>query len=268
MSNNSIVQLGIDDKERIERLLNNETSFNGFVISDLQHGKYEPEFVRIYGEIEGHELKSLLLDFQDKIVYYSPEERDVEGYIEYIQQSNAPKLVGKKVLIEKFVPLLHIQANTDCQVRELSTVPREFLDDALVVKRMTTREEASALYDLFVQVEEYGFTGNDREKYIDEQIRIVETDSIRTYVAEFEGEMVSTAAYVNDRPRTAIVIGVATPPQHRRKGYASKVLYRLCMDAINTGKVLYLFYTNPQAGSVYQHLGFSEGGEWKVLTLR
>ncbi|QQE77858.1 GNAT family N-acetyltransferase [Alicyclobacillus sp. SO9] len=79
--------------------------------------------------------------------------------------------------------------------------------------------------------------------------------------------MVSTAAYVNDRPQIAIVIGVATPPQYRRNGYASKVLYKLCLDAIQSGKVLYLFYTNPQAGSVYQHLGFRNGGEWKVLSL-
>jgi predicted GNAT family acetyltransferase len=82
------------------------------------------------------------------------------------------------------------------------------------------------------------------------------------------GEMVSTAAYVNGRPRTAIVIGVATPPQYRRNGYASRVLYKLCLDAIESGKVLYLFYTNPHAGYVYQQVGFRNGGEWKVLILR
>jgi predicted GNAT family acetyltransferase len=75
------------------------------------------------------------------------------------------------------------------------------------------------------------------------------------------------ATYLNDRPRTAIVIGVATLPKYRNQGYATKVLYKLCSDAINAGKVLYLFYSNPVAGSVYRKIGFREGGAWKILQL-
>jgi predicted GNAT family acetyltransferase len=267
MSNSLVVELGINDKEKIEHLLHIEPSFNGFVISDLEHVKYGLDFVRLYGEMEGHNLQSVLMIFNDKIVYYSPDDRRIDCYVQYVRESNVPKLVGKKTLVEKFLPYLEIKGQSDCYVLEMNTAPYDFRDDDLDIKRMSTREEAAKLHDLFMQVREYGFTGLDRETYIDEQIKIVQNDSIRTYFTEVNGEMVSTAAYVNDRTRTAIVVGVATPPQYRKRGYASKVIYRLCLDAISAGKVLYLFYTNPQAGSVYRNLGFHEGGEWKVLNL-
>lgn len=266
MSN--VVQMNVHDKERMNQLLQQEPSFNNFVISDLEYGEYRQDFVRIYGETDGRELLSLLMIFQDKIVYYSPDDRPVDCYVQHVREAKVTKLVGKKALVEKFIPHLKFKGHSNCHLRELGMPPNHLTDSPIVVKRMESREEAAKLHDLFLQVEEYGFTGTDRDKYMDEQIKFIDNDSIRTYFAEVNGEMVSTAAYINDRPRTTIVVGVATPPQHRKQGYASHVLYRLCWDAIHAGRVLYLFYTNPQAGAVYQRLGFRDGGEWTVLTLR
>jgi predicted GNAT family acetyltransferase len=149
----------------------------------------------------------------------------------------------------------------------MNTLPTDFRDDDLTIKRMSTRDEAARLHHLFMQVEEYGFTGLDKEKFVDQQVKLMENYSIRTFFAEFHGEIVSTATYLNARPRTAIVIGVATLQKYRNKGYATKVLYKLCSDAINAGKVLYLFYTNLVAGSIYREVGFHEVGTWKILQL-
>lgn len=268
MSHISVIELGVNDKARIKNFLNHEPSFNGFVISDLEYGNDEPDFARIYGECSGRELKSVLVIFRDKMVYYSPHDRPVDCYIQHVRRSNVTKLVGKKELVDKFVPFLDIVGQSNCEVRELSNAPKLLTDNDPVVKRMTSREEAAKLYELFLQVEEYDLTGTERQIYIDEQMKFVQNDTVRTYFAEINGEMVSTAAYMNDREGTAIVIGVATPAKYRKKGFASGVLFRLCSDAVNQGKTLYLFYTNPLAGSVYRNLGFEKGGEWKVLTLR
>jgi hypothetical protein len=105
-------------------------------------------------------------------VYYSPDDNlPVDPYVPYVKESKVSKFVGKKTLVEKFMPHLEIKGHSDCYVLEMNTFPPDYRDDDLVIKRMSTREEAAKLHDLFMQVEEYGFTGLDKEKFIDEQIK-------------------------------------------------------------------------------------------------
>ncbi|WP_066270954.1 GNAT family N-acetyltransferase [Heyndrickxia acidicola] len=77
--------------------------------------------------------------------------------------------------------------------------------------------------------------------------------------------MVSTASTQAEKNNIAILVGVATPPQYRGKGFATRVVAKLCNDVINDGKVIYLFYNNPTAGSIYKKIGFQEVGEWMVM---
>jgi predicted GNAT family acetyltransferase len=268
LSNAVVTVLSIREKAKIEDLLNKEPSINGFVLSDVEYEHYASDFVRLYGQFDGDDLKSVLMIFKDKIVYYAADDNlPVDCYVQYVKESKVSKLVGKKSLIEKFMPYLEIKGHNDCYVLVMSTLAPPIPDDDLTIKRMTSREEAAKLHDLYMQIEEYSFTGLDKEQFIDEQVNLLQNDSIRTFFAEVDGEIVSTATYLNDRPRTAIVIGLATLPKYRNQGYATKVLYKLCSDAINAGKVLYLFYSNPAAGSVYRKIEFREGGAWKILQL-
>jgi hypothetical protein len=67
LSNLPVAELTISDKSKIEHLLNKEPSFNGFVVSDLEYGHYAPEFVRLYGQVDGDALISILIIFNDKL---------------------------------------------------------------------------------------------------------------------------------------------------------------------------------------------------------
>lgn len=59
-----------------------------------------------------------------------------------------------------------------------------------------------------------------------------------------------------------MIVGVATHPAHRRKGLATQLLIRLCEDLLSEGKTPCLFYDNPEAGSIYRRLGFTDVGTW------
>jgi predicted GNAT family acetyltransferase len=118
-----------------------------------------------------------------------------------------------------------------------------------------------------MQIEEYSFTGLDKEQFINEQINLLQNDSIRTFFAEVDGEIVSTYHVPQRPPAYRDCDWGCNLPKYRNQGYATKVLYKLCSDAINAGTVLYLFYSNPVAGSVYRKIGFREGGAWKILQL-
>jgi predicted GNAT family acetyltransferase len=67
----------------------------------------------------------------------------------------------------------------------------------------------------------------------------------------------------NDR---AIIVGVATDPDHQHKGYGYGAMSALCKPLIAEGKALYLHYDNPIAGKLYKKMGFvivSQIGHYK-----
>ncbi len=261
-----ITRLTAGRQTEVFALLNRETGFTGFLRSDLQHAGLDSDQARVYGEPGQGPVESILVVYPHQAVYYALRPREIAGYLPILRQEGVSKLVGKTALMEAFAFHIPWVRRTDSWVQELASPPERLSSSEMEVRRLATRADAEQLYDLFMEVEEYGFTGHDRTLYVDTHVRIADEGTIRTYGGFVHGRLVSTAAYLNDRPSTAIVVGVATPPRWRRQGYATAVLQRLCQDALADGQVLYLFYTNPAAGSVYRKLGFGNGGPWTILT--
>ncbi|MGP4075489.1 GNAT family N-acetyltransferase [Halobacillus sp. K22] len=63
---------------------------------------------------------------------------------------------------------------------------------------------------------------------------------------------------------SAMVVGVCTHPEHKNQGYASVCMTKLCQELLAEGKMLCLFYDNPEAGSIYKRLGFEDIGKWMM----
>jgi uncharacterized protein len=64
------------------------------------------------------------------------------------------------------------------------------------------------------------------------------------------------------------VVGVCTVKEHQKKGMASACLVRLCQDLLQEGKELCLFYDNPDAGRIYERLGFVPIGRWMMVSFQ
>ena len=84
---------------------------------------------------------------------------------------------------------------------------------------------------------------------------------------EKDNEIVSTVATTAETTVSAMVVGVATLPTHRQKGYASKLMISLMEEYFqNRNKELCLFYNNPKAGKIYKRLGFKDIGKWVMMS--
>ena len=78
--------------------------------------------------------------------------------------------------------------------------------------------------------------------------------------------MVSTVATTAETTKKAMVVAVATHPDHRHHGYASRLMKRLMTVYLHDkGKSLCLFYNNPDAGKIYHQLGFNTIGTWDMF---
>lgn len=82
------------------------------------------------------------------------------------------------------------------------------------------------------------------------------------------GEPVSIANIAHLSPRHGRINSVFTPPEHRKKGYASAVVAEAASHLLREGIIpmLYADLSNPNSNGVYQSLGFQARG--KIADIR
>lgn len=93
----------------------------------------------------------------------------------------------------------------------------------------------------------------------------VESQLPATWLVEDSNAITSVACFSAQTDHAAMIGGVVTPPEHRRKGYASTMIHAMATWMLSQGKAPCLFYHNPEARRVYLRLGFQEIGPWRMV---
>jgi ribosomal protein S18 acetylase RimI-like enzyme len=96
-----------------------------------------------------------------------------------------------------------------------------------------------------------------------ESLRRIE--EVSWYVGRVDGAIVSTGLGFTVEGVTG-VFNVATPPEHRGRGYGSAVTSRVLRDAFDAGSQLAFLQTSELGYGVYRRLGFRSGEEYLLLT--
>lgn len=89
------------------------------------------------------------------------------------------------------------------------------------------------------------------------------------YVWNVAGEIVSMANIAHRSLRHARINEVYTPPQQRKKGYASALVAALSQTILADGKIpmLYADTANPDSNKVYRNIGYLECGKVRQLAV-
>ena len=80
-----------------------------------------------------------------------------------------------------------------------------------------------------------------------------------TYLWEMDGKPVAMTALSRPTRRGFTVNAVYTPPEYRKRGYASALVAAVSSEGLNRGKefcVLYTDLSNPTSNSIYQKIGY------------
>lgn len=80
-----------------------------------------------------------------------------------------------------------------------------------------------------------------------------------TFVWDVDGTPVAMAGLARPTTRGISVSGVYTPPEYRKRGYATALVAAISQEGLNRGKefcVLYTDVTNPTSNSIYQKIGY------------
>jgi predicted GNAT family acetyltransferase len=239
-----------------------EREFNVFMIGDIENTVPEAEHMEIFIDGELENPTGVLLRYYRFFVVYSSERMDHAEAAAIIKDfGKGIALSGKADCIDAIATHLR-EITKEEATMHLAVLKEPNLEKNDLPIRRATMSDARELLALLNSIEE--FQATEEESFLSS----LESGTSRRYIVEMNSRIVSTATSTAETSDMAMIIGVATHKDYRKQGLASKVMSRLCSDLLASGKTPCLFYDNPEAGKIYNRLGFREIGKWKILRLK
>jgi uncharacterized protein len=249
------------DHEQVLAFLSEEPSINLFIIGDLESFGYSSEFQEIWAEFdEQNTIKVVLLRFHQSFIPYAKGEFDPSGFVSIMKKYSQPILLsGKSDIVEKFESFDDLQLGKK-QVTYFAERTDVFLSPNDVVYKEATIEDVEHIIELRESIDEFHIRSDARELLI----QSMESNSSRTYFTTENGVITSCVSTAAENSMSAMIVGVCTRKEYRRKGLATSIMQNFFKDVLNEGKTLCLFYDNPEAGRIYKRLGFKDIGMWTM----
>lgn len=247
-----------------------EPEFNLFMIGDIEKLGMESDQVSCYTADSwrpGTTFPYFILNYRGNFLVYShAADYDHQTAAAFLQTSCFRNLSGKEELILPLLPHMDkkdVKSTCLARLDQVNERPSPLSADV----RRLTEDDISAVYDLYVQMDEFSDTYRTLSKE-ETYGNIAQNISVigRTYGIMDGGRLVSAAQTSAENTTSAMIMGVATLPSFRGQGYANATVSRLCKDCLREGMdFLCLFYNNPAAGRIYRSIGFKELGNYTMV---
>ncbi|MDZ5473921.1 GNAT family N-acetyltransferase [Bacillus sp. 31A1R] len=262
-----IRRLTKEDHEICFSLLKSKPAENLFMIGDIEGYGYETPFQKLWGEFdEKGNLIAVLLKYEENYIPFAKGSFNAKQFAEIMLDDPSFKMMsGLKHLTEAIEPYLQdrIDKKRETYYAKCTSLQLDRMVDTTEVSQAKP-EDAEGLVQLLNSIPEF----SDSIITVERKRRGLEDGVSRSYFIEEDGLMVSTASTTAENSLSAMVVGVATLEEYKRKGYATKCMIKLCSQLLEEGKELCLFYDNPDAGLIYKRIGFEDIGFWMMYTIK
>ncbi|MBS2968164.1 GNAT family N-acetyltransferase [Metabacillus sp. KIGAM252] len=260
-----IRQLTEKDHEQCYSYVSGKPAENLFIIGDIEAFGYNEPFQKVWGDFnEDGELKGILLKYEANYIPFSHGDFDASGFAGIMKAD--PEwgiLSGLEEVTVKLEPFLERSAEKRVlHYAKCVKLEKAFSDRPAVTVKKARIEDAERILNLHKEIEEFTSAGES----VESKRRNMEKGVSRTYYVEKEGSMVSAASTAAENTLSAMVVGVCTLNDHKRKGYATQCMLELCGDVLSEGRELCLFYDNLDAGKIYKRIGFKDIGMWSMYS--
>lgn len=262
------------DREEILKYVRKEPEMNLFLIGDLENYGVESETVNFYLHEEKERWDFLILRFHQFYILYSQYvDYNAEEAIRFLKQQENPDCIsGKTTLLERIAPAFPQWKIDSTYMSRCDAVESDAENvwkgtDNLVIRLLEKADVPEAI-KLLSNISEFAKTykKDETKEQARRMAEEMEKGSKAAVGGFLDGRMISVASTSAENSESAMIVGVATIPEYRGKGYASAVVRALCRDCFMRGKrYLCLFYDNPVAGRIYNRIGFKEMGEYGML---
>lgn len=257
-----IRKLTQNDHDQVISYLSEEPSINLFIIGDLEVFGYDSDFQEIWAEYnEQGDIKAVLLRFYQSFIPYAKGEFNVAEFVSIIASYPQPIfLSGKTDIVEKFEAFKELQLGMKQETFFAECKSSEFLEEINMDIKKASIDDIDQILSLRRTIDEFRLSENAAEMLGTS----MKSNTARTYFTEENGKMTACVSTTAENSISAMIVGVCTRKEYRRKGLATGIMQKLFQDVLNEGKILCLFYDNPEAGRIYKRLGFKDIGKWTM----
>jgi len=253
------------DRGKLLSYLSIDPAINIFIIGDVEQFGFDSDFQELWGQFDKDEnFKGVLLRYHKSFIPYHDTEFDTSGFKMLILDRSKDEdiiISGKESILKKYTTLktgYKSRSTFFCELREASKLEGHI---QIEIKKAVS-EDAERIDDLLGCIDEFSTSIRN----VDEIRNTIESKAGRIYYTEdSDGKMISVVQTTAENKHSAMIIGIATLMEHRRKGYTSQILSKLCIDLIAENKTPCLFYDNPKAGRIYHRLGFESIDSWMMI---
>lgn len=256
-----------NDKARILDYVGYEPEFNIFFIGDIENFGVDSEDIGVYAhEINGR-WDALILIFQKNCVVYSQNPAyDAEAVAGFLKTQDIGMISGKADLIARLIGYFPDRCYSTTIMTKCERVLADSGKPDDIDLRRLTPDDVETVVDLMAGVEEFHDRYADRDFSVYKLRRNLACGTLGFGVFK-DGALAAVAQATAGNSQSAMLVGVATHPDARGKGYASAVVSAVCRASFDEGKqFLCLFYSNPQAGRIYNKIGFLPIGEYALFS--
>jgi len=257
------------DREMLVDYISQEPEANVFIIGDLENYGTSSEIVEFFALPGAAEWDCLVMRYRKMFIVYSRKDSyPAQAAADFIATFDTIECIsGKGALIEPLAPYF---TNLSMMKSYLSSCHRPSLKEislphGYTLKKLTP-DNASDVIGLYGHIEEFAAQYLGKEQ---EQIATLRADLAQEkagYGIYKDNVLVSTALTSAENSQSAMIIGVATHQDHRKKHLATIVMRHLLKDQFEKGKqFVCLFYNNPEAGRIYHTCGFEDFGTFTML---
>ncbi|MFD1020623.1 GNAT family N-acetyltransferase [Thalassobacillus hwangdonensis] len=260
-----IRQLTQADHAACMDLVNQKPAENLFIIGDIEMYGYENDFQKLWGDFtEDGKLIAVLLKYKRNYIAYADTlSFNGEGFASIMEKDPDFKMLsGLEEIADQIIPHLSLKQKERRALYYAKCTSEEKLDKTADLTHVlkAVPDDANALVNLTAAIPEF----ENAEMDADSKRENLESGFARSYYIKQDGKLVSAASTTAENSSSAMIVGVCTLEDYKKNGYATQCMTKLCAEVLAEGKVLCLFYDNPEAGKIYKRIGFEDIGMWMM----
>lgn len=267
-------KMTLRDRDRALEYLAAEPVYNFFQDFDIRNYGFDSDFQDVWCLSPEGDPGALLLRYFSCYIIYSRDERyDAAQVAQMLEDNAVHTVIGKASVVDRLAEFWPLHDKNGDEIKlalrhDLLSTLTEIPDaaDAQGVFRAGP-EHVDGILNLHFKISEFDARQNPEPAREIIRNAIITGGGRYLCIAE-NGEIVAVAGSAAETSTCAAIGGVATAPEARRRGYSTKVVSALCRQLLAEGrKFCVLFYDNPDAGRIYNRLGFSVVGMWAALNI-
>lgn len=251
------------DENQREELLNflyKEPSINLFAIGDIETYGFDHFNLDVWAYVDSKDtISGVLVRYKNNVMpIHGKEFEGIDTFIPLIQSLTPVHISGSEDAIAQYEEEFENYEKEESYLAECKELEIEspLLQQVLPLSKEDIDSYLNCLREAGME------NLPSAEEVADELERNLNAIQV---IKDDTGKIVSTGRIAVETKLSAMIIAVGTIESYRKQGYATAVVAALVNDCIRNNKTACLFYSNPDAGRMYQHLGFKDTQKWIML---